>query len=168
METIAYWPIRPLVTGRDGASQTFGQKQNATRFLYAGGLTSTLNIPAPVVGATALTVTASQPGFAMTDADMGLNIERAERVHLGSVLVAARVLRAGADSTLDGVVFAILCFGPCDAPSIARRRDARERAGGGAAPRPGHEWRLRRIDSVPTHHAQAHSQALSWNASEFR
>jgi hypothetical protein len=40
-------------------------KQAAAPFLYAGGLTPTLNIPAPATGATALTVTASQPGFKM-------------------------------------------------------------------------------------------------------
>ena len=40
-------------------------KQAAAPFLYAGGLTPTLNIPAPATGATALTVTASQPGFTM-------------------------------------------------------------------------------------------------------
>jgi Flp pilus assembly protein TadG len=38
------------------------QKQNAAPFLYAGGLTPTLNAAA---GAAALTVTASQPGFTM-------------------------------------------------------------------------------------------------------
>jgi Flp pilus assembly protein TadG len=37
-------------------------KQNAAPFLYAGGLTPTLNVTA---GANALTVTASQPGFTM-------------------------------------------------------------------------------------------------------
>ena len=40
-------------------------KQAVAPFLYAGGLTPTLNIPAPAMGATALTVTASQPGFTM-------------------------------------------------------------------------------------------------------
>src|SRR5205823_376543 len=40
-------------------------KQAVAPFLYAGGLTPTLNIPAPAVGGTALTVTASQPGFTM-------------------------------------------------------------------------------------------------------
>ena len=40
-------------------------KQAVAPFLYAGGLTPTLNIPAPALGATALTVTASQPGFTM-------------------------------------------------------------------------------------------------------
>jgi TadE-like protein len=40
-------------------------KQAAAPFLYAGGLTPTLNVPAPAAGATALTVTASQPGFTM-------------------------------------------------------------------------------------------------------
>jgi TadE-like protein len=40
-------------------------KQAVAPFLYAGGLTPTLNIPAPAAGATALTVTASQPGFTM-------------------------------------------------------------------------------------------------------
>ena len=38
-------------------------KQAVAPFLYFGGLSPTLNIPAP--GATALTVTASQPGFTM-------------------------------------------------------------------------------------------------------
>ncbi|MDN5005308.1 TadE/TadG family type IV pilus assembly protein [Bradyrhizobium sp. GCM10027634] len=38
------------------------QKQNAAPFLYAGGLSPTL---ATTSGANALTVTASQPGFAM-------------------------------------------------------------------------------------------------------
>jgi Flp pilus assembly protein TadG len=38
------------------------QKQNAAPFLYVGGLTPTLSAAA---GAAALTVTASQPGFAM-------------------------------------------------------------------------------------------------------
>jgi hypothetical protein len=40
-------------------------KQAAAPFLYFGGLTPTVTVPAPGVGATALTVTASQPGFAM-------------------------------------------------------------------------------------------------------
>jgi hypothetical protein len=40
-------------------------KQAVAPFLYAGGLTPTLNIPAPATGATALTVTASQPSFTM-------------------------------------------------------------------------------------------------------
>jgi hypothetical protein len=40
-------------------------KQAAAPFLYNGGLTPTLTIPAPGGGATALTVTASQPNFAM-------------------------------------------------------------------------------------------------------
>ena len=40
-------------------------KQAAAPFLYAGGLTPTLNIPAPAAGVTALTITASQPGFTM-------------------------------------------------------------------------------------------------------
>jgi hypothetical protein len=40
-------------------------KQAVAPFLYAGGLTPTLNIPAPAAGATALTVTASQPSFTM-------------------------------------------------------------------------------------------------------
>ena len=41
------------------------QRQDAAPFLYAGGLTPTLDIPAPAAGATALTITASQPGFTM-------------------------------------------------------------------------------------------------------
>jgi hypothetical protein len=40
-------------------------KQAVAPFLYFGGLTPTLSIPAPAVGATALTVTASQTGFTM-------------------------------------------------------------------------------------------------------
>src|SRR5260370_21267867 len=40
-------------------------KQAVAPFLYAGSLTPTLNIPAPGAGATALTVTASQPDFTM-------------------------------------------------------------------------------------------------------
>ena len=40
-------------------------KQAVAPFLYSGGLTPTLNIPAPATGATALTVTASQPSFTM-------------------------------------------------------------------------------------------------------
>ena len=40
-------------------------KKAVAPFLYAGGLTPTLNIPAPAAGATALTVTASQPNFTM-------------------------------------------------------------------------------------------------------
>jgi hypothetical protein len=40
-------------------------KQAVAPFLYAGGLTPTLNIPAPAAGATALTITASQPSFTM-------------------------------------------------------------------------------------------------------
>src|SRR4051794_39727163 len=40
-------------------------KQAVAPLLYAGGLTPTLNIPAPAVGATALTITASLPNFAM-------------------------------------------------------------------------------------------------------
>src|SRR4051794_9133166 len=44
---------------------TNAAKQAAAPFLYNGGLTPTLNIPVPAVGATALTITASQPGFTM-------------------------------------------------------------------------------------------------------
>jgi hypothetical protein len=40
-------------------------KQVVAPFLYLGGLTPTLSIPAPGAGATALTVTASQPNFTM-------------------------------------------------------------------------------------------------------
>lgn len=40
-------------------------KQAVAPLLYLGGLTPTLNIPAPASGATALTVTASQPSFTM-------------------------------------------------------------------------------------------------------
>ena len=39
------------------------EKERVAPFLYAGGLTPTLNIPPPAAGA--LTVTASQPGFTM-------------------------------------------------------------------------------------------------------
>ena len=49
----------PLPSGQAPA------KQDVAPFLYGGGLTPTLDIPAPAVGATALTVTASQPGFTM-------------------------------------------------------------------------------------------------------
>src|SRR6202163_1976570 len=63
---------------------------------------------------------------------------------------AARALRAGAHSTLHGVVFAILCLGS----AVYRRR--------GAALRPGHEIvgasRSRRIDPTPMHHALASRQ----------
>jgi hypothetical protein len=62
----------PAVTANTSPSGCTGDplpsdaaKQAAAPFLYAGGLTPTLNIPAPAAGATALTVTASQPGFAM-------------------------------------------------------------------------------------------------------
>jgi Flp pilus assembly protein TadG len=41
------------------------QKQAVATFLYGAGLTPTVTIPTPGVGATALTVTASQPGFTM-------------------------------------------------------------------------------------------------------
>ncbi|WP_439374543.1 TadE/TadG family type IV pilus assembly protein [Bradyrhizobium sp. DASA03120] len=44
---------------------TDAAKQAVAPFLYAGGLTPTLNVPAPAAGATALTVTASQTGFTM-------------------------------------------------------------------------------------------------------
>jgi hypothetical protein len=40
-------------------------KQAIAPFLYAGGLTPTLKIPQPAQGASALTVTASQPEFRM-------------------------------------------------------------------------------------------------------
>ena len=40
-------------------------KQAVAPFLYAGSLTPTLLIPALAKGATALTVTASEPGFTM-------------------------------------------------------------------------------------------------------
>src|SRR5258708_38311636 len=40
-------------------------KQAVAPFLYFGGLTPTLSVPAPAVGATTLTVTASQPSFTM-------------------------------------------------------------------------------------------------------
>lgn len=49
--------------GVDYLSST--QKQAVAPFLYLGGLTPTANIPSPGVGATALTVTASQSGFTM-------------------------------------------------------------------------------------------------------
>lgn len=44
---------------------TAAQKQTVAPFLYLGGLTPTVTIPAPGVGATLLTVTASQAGFTM-------------------------------------------------------------------------------------------------------
>ncbi len=44
---------------------TDAAKQAVAPFLYAGSLAPTLNIPIPAAGATALTVTASQPGFTM-------------------------------------------------------------------------------------------------------
>src|SRR6202163_1707632 len=66
---------------------------------------------------------------------------------------AARALRAGAHSTLHGVVFAILCLGS----AVYRRR--------GAALRPGHEIvsasRSRRIDPTPMHHALARTRNLA-------
>jgi Flp pilus assembly protein TadG len=40
-------------------------KQAVAPFLYVAGLTPTLNIPSLATGATALTVTASQPSFTM-------------------------------------------------------------------------------------------------------
>ena len=49
-------------SGCIGDPLTATQKQNAAPFLYAGGLTPTVNTAA---GVAALTVTASQPGFAM-------------------------------------------------------------------------------------------------------
>src|SRR5882757_8074365 len=65
---------------------------------------------------------------------------------------AARALRAGAHSTLHGVVFAILCLGS----AVYRRR--------GAALRPGHEIvsasRSRRIDPTPMHPALIGARAI--------
>ena len=58
----------PAVIGNTSPSSCTGdylsvaQKQAVAPFLYAGGLTPTLNTAG---GATALTVTASQPGFTM-------------------------------------------------------------------------------------------------------
>ena len=58
----------PAVVGKTSPSSCTGdylsvaQKQAAAPFLYAAGLTPTVNT---ATGATALTVTASQPGFAM-------------------------------------------------------------------------------------------------------
>ena len=40
-------------------------EQAAAPFLFLGGLTPTLNVPTPALGATTLTVTASQPSFTM-------------------------------------------------------------------------------------------------------
>jgi len=51
--------------GCTGDPLSAAAKQAIAPFLYAGGLSPTLNIPAPAAGATALTVTASQPGFTM-------------------------------------------------------------------------------------------------------
>jgi Flp pilus assembly protein TadG len=53
----------PTCTAGDYLSTT--AKQNVAPFLYLGGLTPTVTIPTPGVGATALTVTASQPAFTM-------------------------------------------------------------------------------------------------------
>jgi TadE-like protein len=52
-------------SGCTGNYLSVAEKQAVVPFLYAGGLTPTLNIPAPATGATALTVTASQPSFTM-------------------------------------------------------------------------------------------------------
>jgi Flp pilus assembly protein TadG len=49
-------------SGCTGDYLSNAQKQDAAPFLYAGGLTPTLNTAS---GASALTVTASQPGFTM-------------------------------------------------------------------------------------------------------
>jgi len=62
---ICYDPAHNTYAGCTGDSLSDAAKQAVAPFLYAGGLTPTLNIPAPAAGATALTVTASQPGFTM-------------------------------------------------------------------------------------------------------
>jgi hypothetical protein len=48
-----------------GDPLTDAAKRAVAPFLYFGSLTPSLNVPAPVPGATALTVTATQPNFAM-------------------------------------------------------------------------------------------------------
>jgi hypothetical protein len=62
---ICYDPAHNTYAGCTGDPLSDAAKQAVAPFLYAGGLTPTLNIPAPAMGATALTVTASQPGFTM-------------------------------------------------------------------------------------------------------
>src|SRR6267142_2432671 len=90
---------------------------------------------------------ASQPPFCLRDLDILLADVAPGRTQ------AARALRAGAHSTLHGVVFAILCLGS----AVYRRR--------GAALRPGHEIvsasRSRRIDPTPMHHALARTRNLA-------
>ena len=56
-------------------------KQAVAPLLYAGGLTPTLNIPAPAAGHRA-----SQPRFTMTGADTGHSIGRDERDRFNSLL----------------------------------------------------------------------------------
>jgi len=78
---------------------------------------------------------ASQPPFCLRDLDI-LLADVAPGCRPGTVMwtQAARALRAGAHSTLHGVVFAILCLGSAVYRPIARERayerveDARERA----------------------------------------
>src|SRR6266481_8229019 len=71
---------------------------------------------------------ASQPPFCLRDLDI-LLADVAPGCRPGTVMwtQAARVLRAGAHSTLHGVVFAILCLGSA-VYRPQRVEDARERA----------------------------------------
>ena len=62
---ICYDPAHNTYAGCTGDPLSDAAKQAVAPFLYAGGLTPTLDIPAPAAGATALTITASQPGFTM-------------------------------------------------------------------------------------------------------
>src|SRR5262245_39905746 len=63
---ICYDVVNKTYTGCTGDPlPSDAAKQAVAPFLYSGGLTPTLNIPAPATGATALTVTASQPSFTM-------------------------------------------------------------------------------------------------------
>ena len=62
---ICYDPAHNTYAGCTGDPLSDAAKQAVAPFLYAGGLTPTLDIPAPAAGATALTITASQPGFKM-------------------------------------------------------------------------------------------------------
>ena len=59
---ICYDPAHNTYAGCTGDSLSDAAKQAVAPFLYAGGLTPTLNT---TQGATALTVTASQPNFTM-------------------------------------------------------------------------------------------------------
>ena len=59
---ISYDVVNKTYIGCTGDYLAVAQKQAIAPFLYAGGLTPTVNTAG---GATALTVTASQPGFTM-------------------------------------------------------------------------------------------------------